>query len=70
LVNSWPVRLSTILLAKFFATWAALMGCLALTFPFVWTVSWLGDPDFSVIFTGYAGAALVGACFIAISSTA
>ena len=40
---------------------------LALTFPVVITVNWLGDPDNGVIFAGYVGSLLLAGAYLAIS---
>jgi len=47
---------------------AFLIIALALTFPIVITVNWLGDPDNGVIASGYIGAALLAGTYLAISS--
>ena len=40
---------------------------LALTFPVVLTVNWLGDPDNGVIFAGYVGSLLLAGTYLAVS---
>ena len=53
-------------LGKFFAAWLFLIIALALTFPMVITVSYLGDPDASLIIMGYLGSVLMAGGFLAI----
>ena len=52
--------------AKYFSVLIFLGLTLLLTFPFVVTIFYLGEPDFGVILSGYIGALLVGAQFAAI----
>jgi ABC-2 type transport system permease protein len=55
-------------LGKFFASWTVLALALALTFPMVITVAYLGDPDNGPIITGYVGALLMAGAYLAIGS--
>jgi len=50
------------------ASWLFLAIALALTFPMIITVNWLGDPDNGVIASGYVGALLLAGAYLAISS--
>ena len=59
-----PVGLAAIVLGKFSAGYVLLLLTLGLTFPFVLTLGYLGDPDLGVITSGYlACALLLGVCF-------
>ena len=59
-----PVGLAAIVLGKFSAGYVLLLLTLGLTFPFVLTLGYLGDPDPGVIASGYlACALLLGVCF-------
>lgn len=67
LLFSHPIRLGTLVLAKFAAALVALCLPLLLTVGFVFTVIYLGDPDLQVIAASYLGAMLMAAGFTAIS---
>lgn len=54
------------MLGKFFAAWLFLTIALALTFPMVITVCYLGNPDVGLIVTGYLGSFLMAGGFLAI----
>jgi len=68
LLLTLPVAAWQAILGKFLASWAFLIIALALTFPIVITVNWLGDPDNGVIASGYIGAVLLAGAYLAISS--
>ena len=68
LLLTMPVAAWQAILGKFLASWAFLIIALALTFPIVITVNWLGDPDNGVIASGYIGAGLLAGAYLAISS--
>lgn len=53
---------------KFLAAWAFCAIALALTFPLVLTVNYLGNPDNGVILAGYAGCLLVAGAFLAVGA--
>ena len=53
-------------LGKFFAAWVFLVIALALTFPMVITVFYLGHPDVGLIVTGYLGSILMAGGFLAV----
>jgi ABC-2 type transport system permease protein len=61
-----PVTVIQAVLGKFFAAWLFLLIALALTFPMVITVCYLGDPDIGLIITGYLGSLLMAGGFLAI----
>ncbi len=66
LLFTLPVTITQAVLGKFFAAWLFLGIALALTFPLVVTVCYLGDPDVGLIVTGYLGAFLMAGGFLAI----
>jgi ABC-2 type transport system permease protein len=70
LLLTFPVRLRTVVLAKFVAGWALVVVALALTFPLWLTVAWLGEPDHGTILAGYLGSALLAGTFLAIGQFA
>ena len=68
LLLTMPVLTWQAIVAKYLASWAFLAIALALTFPVVITVNWLGDPDNGVIIAGYVGSLLLAGTFLAIAS--
>lgn len=66
LLLTLPITIPQAVLGKFFAAWLFLGIALALTFPMVITVSYLGDPDSGLIVTGYLGSFLMAGGFLAI----
>ena len=70
LLLTMPVTLGQILLGKFLAAWLFIAIGLALTFPVVVTVGWLGSPDYGVIVCGYAGSLLLAGACVAVGTFA
>ena len=68
LLLTLPVRTTVTVLAKFLAGWAFVAVALGLTFPMVFTVHYLGQPDNGPIITGYLGSILMAGAYLAISS--
>jgi ABC-2 type transport system permease protein len=68
LLFTLPITITQAVLGKFFAAWLFLAIALALTFPMVITVCYLGDPDVGLIITGYIGSLLMAGGFLAIGS--
>jgi ABC-2 type transport system permease protein len=66
LLFTLPITITQAVLGKFLAAWAFLGIALALTFPMIITVAYLGDPDPGLIFTGYLGSFLMAGGFLAI----
>jgi ABC-2 type transport system permease protein len=66
LLLTLPITVIQAVLGKFFAAWLFLAIALALTFPMVITVSYLGDPDTGLIIMGYLGSVLMAGGFLAI----
>ncbi len=66
LLFTLPITIWQAVLGKFFAAWVFLIIALLLTFPMVLTVSYLGNPDFGLIITGYVGSILMAGGFLAI----
>ncbi len=67
LLLTMPVTAWQAILGKFLASWLFLILALALTFPVVFTVCYLGDADLGVIFTGYVGSALLAGGYLAVA---
>ncbi len=66
LLFTLPITPTQAVLGKFFAAWFFLAIALALTFPMVITVYYLGNPDAGLIITGYLGSLLMAGGFLAI----
>ena len=67
LLLTMPITAWQAIVGKFVASWLFLILALALTFPVVFTVSYLGDADLGVIFTGYVGSALLSGGYLAVA---
>jgi ABC-2 type transport system permease protein len=67
LLLTMPITTWQAIVGKFLASWVFLGLALALTFPVVITVNWLGDPDNGVIFAGYLGSFLLAGAYLAVS---
>lgn len=67
LLFTLPVTMVEAVTAKFAAGWAFLAIALALTFPLVLTVNYLGSPDNGVIFAGYLGSWLMAGAYLAVT---
>ena len=67
LLLTMPVTPWQAIVGKFLASWLFLIIALALTFPTVLTVSYLGNPDLGTIFTGYIGSALLAGAYLAVT---
>ena len=66
LLFTLPITIREAVLGKLCAAWVFLSIALALTFPMVITVFYLGSPDVGVIVTGYIGTWLMVGAFLAI----
>ncbi len=67
LLLTMPITAWQAIVGKFLASWIFLLLALALTFPVVITVNYLGSPDNGVIFAGYVGSFLMAGAYLAIS---
>ncbi len=67
LLGTFPVSTWSAILGKYFAAVTVWLIALALTFPIVLTVNYLGNPDNGAIFAGYLGSFLVCCTFLAIT---
>lgn len=70
LLFSLPVTQGQAVLGKFLAGWIFCIIAIALTFPFILTVAWLGNPDPGPIIAGYVGAVLIAGAFLSIGCAA
>ncbi len=66
LLLTLPITVTQAVLGMFLAAWLFLIIALALSFPMVMTVSYLGDPDAGLIIMGYLGSVLMAGGFLAI----
>jgi ABC-2 type transport system permease protein len=66
LLFTLPVTLEASYLGKFLAGWSFLAFSLFLTLPIALQAERLGNPDWGVILTGYAGCMLVAALYLSI----
>jgi ABC-2 type transport system permease protein len=67
LLLTMPITTWQAIVGKFLASWLFLALALALTFPLVITVNYLGRPDNGVIFCGYIGSWLMAGAYLAVS---
>ncbi len=56
------------ILGKYLAAAVVLFTMLVLSFPIVWTVNYLGEPDNGVIMAGFVATYFVALCFLAVTS--
>lgn len=68
LLFTLPISPAAAVLAKFLAAWSFIAVALAGTLTLPLTVSWLGEPDWGVIASGYLGAFLMAGAYLAICS--
>lgn len=68
LLLTMPITPWQAIVGKFLASWFILTIALALTFPIVLTVNYLGNPDNGVIFTSYIGSLLLSGAYLAIAA--
>ncbi|MBI4661971.1 MAG: ABC transporter permease [Verrucomicrobia bacterium] len=66
LLLTMPITAWQAIMGKFLASWLFLALALALTFPVMMTVNYLGNPDNGVIFAGYIGSGLLAGAYLAI----
>lgn len=68
LLFTLPIPTVSAVLGKFLAAWAFIGIALALTFSLALTTSYLGNPDWGIILSGYFGSVLMAAAYLSISS--
>ena len=68
LLLTMPITPWQAIVGKFLASWLILALALALTFPIVITVNYLGNPDNGVILASYAGSLLLSGAYLSVSA--
>jgi ABC-2 type transport system permease protein len=68
LLLTMPITPWQAIVGKFLASWLILALALALTFPIVITVNYLGHPDNGVILASYAGSLLLAGAYLSVSA--
>lgn len=68
LLFTLPVSTTRAVLGKFLAAWAFIAIGIALTFSLALTTSYLGNPDWGIIVSGYVGCLLLAGAYLSISS--
>ncbi|MEC7276569.1 MAG: ABC transporter permease [Bdellovibrionota bacterium] len=66
LLLTMPVTINQAVIAKFLASWAFIGVALVGTFPMVFTVIYLGNPDLGVAFLGYLASFLMAGALLAV----
>src|SRR5689334_23146282 len=67
LLLTMPITAWQAIVGKFLASWLFLIISLALTFPIMLTVGYLGKPDWGAVLTGYLGSALLAGAYLSIT---
>ncbi len=68
LLFTLPITTLEAVLGKFLAAWAFLTVAILLSVPMAFTVGYLGDPDWGVIFTSYLGSILMAGAYLGVCS--
>src|ERR1700731_483965 len=68
LLLTLPITQAQAVIGIVVAAWVFCAIALALTFPIILTVRYLGNPDMGVIASGYIGALLIAGAFLAVGS--
>ncbi len=68
LLLTFPITIWEVILGKFLAGWLFIGVGLALTFPMVITVGYLGNPDLGAIFCSYLGSLLMAGAFLSVGA--
>ena len=66
LLFTMPISIAETVIGKFLAAWLVIGCSLILTFPYVITVNWLGNPDNGIIIAGYLGSWLLAGSYLSI----
>ncbi len=66
LLLTMPVTIRQAVIAKFLASWAFIGIALAGTFPMIFTIVYLGNPDLGVVFLGYLASFFMAGALLAV----
>jgi ABC-2 type transport system permease protein len=66
LLFTLPITVKQAVLGKFFAAWVFMFVAMAMTFPMIITVCYLGEPDIGLIIAGYAATFFIAGGFLAV----
>lgn len=66
LLFTLPITVKQAVLGKFFAAWVFMLVAMAMTFPMVITVCYLGEPDIGLIIAGYIATIFIAGGFLAV----
>ncbi|MCX7591425.1 MAG: ABC transporter permease subunit [Kiritimatiellae bacterium] len=66
LLLTMPITMTQAIIGKFLAAWVFITIGIALTFPVVLTVVYLGNPDGGVIASGYVGSFLLAGAYVSV----
>jgi len=66
LILTLPVTVMEAILGKFFAAWCFIGICLLLTFPMIFTVLYLGNPDLGASACAYVGSFMLAGAFLSV----
>jgi ABC-2 type transport system permease protein len=68
LMLTMPIAPWHAIVGKFLAAAIVIFAMLVLSFPIVWVINYLGDPDNGVIMAGFVASFLTALCFLAVTS--
>lgn len=68
LLLTMPIAPWHAILGKYLAASVVIFAMLFLSFPIVWVINYLGDPDNGVILAGFVATFLTALCFLAVTS--
>lgn len=68
LLFTMPITVPEAIISKYLAAWFFVAVALAMTFPMIITVYYLGSPDTGTIICGYIGSFMVAGTYLAITS--
>ena len=67
LLFTLPITQTQAIAGKFVAAWLFIGIALFLTFPMIFTVGYLGQPDYGIIFTSYIGSFLMAGAYLSVT---
>jgi len=68
LLFTLPVTTLEAVIAKFFAAWAFITLAILLSFPMMITLAYLGDPDWGIVVSSYAGSILMAGGYLGVTA--